>query len=106
MSFKVNLSRNIIFTALANLSSAFLLVLLIYAGRALGVEDFGRFNFALALGTVFALAADFGLTEFTKRAVARDPGVAGQISGQCACVENAVICGRVYIDCGDGEFVT
>lgn len=81
MTIKVNLSRNIIFTTLANLSSAFLLVLLIYAGRQLGVEDFGRFNFALALGSVFALATDFGLSEFTKRAVARDPGVAAKYLG-------------------------
>jgi O-antigen/teichoic acid export membrane protein len=81
MTIKVNLLRNIIFTTLANLSSAFLLVLLIYAGRQLGAEDFGRFNFALALGTVFALATDFGLSEFTKRAVARDPRVASKYLG-------------------------
>lgn len=81
MTIKVNLSRNIIFTTLANLSSVLLLVLLIYAGRVLGVEDFGKFNFALALGSVFALATDIGLNEFTKRAVARDPGVAGKYLG-------------------------
>ena len=81
MTIKANLSSNIIFTTIANLSSVFLLVLLIYAGRVLGVEDFGRFNFALALGSVFALATDIGLSEYTKRAVARDPGVAGKYLG-------------------------
>jgi len=45
------------------------------------VSDFGRFNFALALGSVFALATDIGLSEYTKRAVARDPGVAGKYLG-------------------------
>lgn len=81
MTVKVNLSSNLLFTTIANLSSVFLLVLLIYAGRVLGVEDFGRFNFALALGSVFALVTDIGLSEYTKRAVARDPGVAGKYLG-------------------------
>jgi len=81
MTIKVNLSSNLLFTTIANFSSVFLLMLLIYAGRVLGVEDFGRFNFALALGSVFALATDIGLSETTKRAVARDPAVAGKYLG-------------------------
>jgi len=81
MTIPVNLSRNIVFATIANISSAFLLLLLIYAGRVLGVEDFGKFSFAMALGALFALATDFGLSEFAKRAIARNPQLAGKYLG-------------------------
>jgi O-antigen/teichoic acid export membrane protein len=46
------------------------------AGRYLGVEGFGKFTFALILVTTISLISDFGLMEFAKRSVARDPGSA------------------------------
>jgi PST family polysaccharide transporter len=40
------------------------------------VEEFGKFTFALALAAGLSLISDFGLSEITKRSVAREPGSA------------------------------
>src|SRR6185295_12356528 len=53
-------------------SAALLLVLFVIAGRTLGDAEFGKFSFALALGTIFETLMDFGLHQVTIRAVARD----------------------------------
>jgi O-antigen/teichoic acid export membrane protein len=53
-------------------SAGLLLVLLLIAGRYLGVEDYGRFMYALALTTIIETVMDIGLAHVTVRAVARD----------------------------------
>ena len=64
--------RNMAFASLSAASAALLLVLFIVAGRTLGDVEFGKFSFALALGTIFETLMDFGLHQVTIRAVARD----------------------------------
>jgi O-antigen/teichoic acid export membrane protein len=64
--------RNIAYASLTAASAALLLVLFIVAGRMLGDVEFGKFSFALALGTIFETLMDFGLHQVTIRAVARD----------------------------------
>jgi O-antigen/teichoic acid export membrane protein len=53
-------------------SAGLLLALFILSGRMLGEADFGKFSFALLLGTVFETVMDFGLHQVTIREVARD----------------------------------
>ena len=53
-------------------SAGLLLALFILSGRYLGEADFGKFSFALLLGTVFETVMDFGLHQVTIREVARD----------------------------------
>lgn len=53
-------------------SAGLLLVLLLIAGRYLGVEDYGRFMYAMALITIIETVMDIGLAHVTVRAVARD----------------------------------
>ena len=53
-------------------SAVLLLVLLVIAGRWLSVDDYGRFQFALALTTIVETIMDIGLGPVTIRAVARD----------------------------------
>jgi O-antigen/teichoic acid export membrane protein len=64
--------RNLAYASVSAGSAGLLLVLFIVAGRTLGDVEFGKFSFALALGTIFETLMDFGLHQVTIRAVARD----------------------------------
>ena len=75
MPSPINLTKNALLAGLSNLSSVLLLLLLIFAARHLTIADFGKLTFALALTGAIALISDFGITEFTKRSVARDPTI-------------------------------
>lgn len=64
--------QNLAFAGASGSSAALLLVLFVIAGRELGDVEFGKFSFALALGTIFETLMDFGLHQVTIREVARD----------------------------------
>src|SRR5262245_19375815 len=64
--------RNMAYASVSAASAGLLLILFIVAGRMLGDAEFGKFAFALALGTIFETLMDFGLHQVTIRAVARD----------------------------------
>lgn len=64
--------RNLAYASLSSGSAALLLILFVLAGRTLGDVEFGKFSFALALGTIFETLMDFGLHQATIRAIARD----------------------------------
>jgi O-antigen/teichoic acid export membrane protein len=64
--------RNMAYASVSAASAGFLLILFVVAGRTLGDVEFGKFSFALALGTIFETLMDFGLHQATIRAVARD----------------------------------
>jgi O-antigen/teichoic acid export membrane protein len=67
-----NLLNTVYATATAS-SAGLLLVLLLVAGRYLGVDDYGRFTYALAVSTIIETVMDIGLAHVTVRAVAREP---------------------------------
>jgi O-antigen/teichoic acid export membrane protein len=54
------------------LARVFTFGLAIAMGRGLGVNAYGRYGFAAALGTIICPLADFGITPYTAREVARD----------------------------------
>ena len=60
-------------------SAGLLLILLLVAGRFLGVDDYGRFMYALAVTTIIETVMDIGLAHVTVRAVARDPNGASTL---------------------------
>jgi O-antigen/teichoic acid export membrane protein len=60
-------------------SAGLLLILLTIAGRFLSVDDYGRFNYALALTTIIETIMDIGLAPVTVRAVARDKAGADRL---------------------------
>jgi O-antigen/teichoic acid export membrane protein len=64
--------RNMAYASTSAASAALLLVLFIVAGRTLGDVEFGKFSFALALGTIFETLMDFGLQVVLIRGIARD----------------------------------
>ena len=64
--------RNMAYASVSAASAGLLLILFVVAGRTLGDVEFGKFSFALALGTFFETLMDFGLHQVTIRAVARD----------------------------------
>jgi O-antigen/teichoic acid export membrane protein len=64
--------RNLAYASVSAASAVLLLVVLMIAGRTLGDLEFGKFSFALALGSIFETLMDFGLHQATIRAVARD----------------------------------
>jgi O-antigen/teichoic acid export membrane protein len=66
------LIRNTFFAAVSAASAGLLLLLLMAASRMLGEVDYGKFSFALGLGTIFETLMDFGLHQVAIRAVARD----------------------------------
>jgi O-antigen/teichoic acid export membrane protein len=73
------LLRNTVFAGVSAASAGLLLLLLILASRMLGEDDYGKFSFALGLGTIFETLMDFGLHQVAIRAVARDHGAALRI---------------------------
>lgn len=66
------LLHNLAFAGASGASAGLLLILFVSAGRVLGREEFGKFSFALALGTIFETLMDFGLHQVAIREVARD----------------------------------
>lgn len=73
MNKKANLVSNAFYSGIANASSVFLLVVMVFVGRYLGAEEFGKFNFSMAIVTTASLLSDFGVTTLVKRTVARNP---------------------------------
>ena len=71
--------RNMAYASVSAASAGLLLLLFILAGRTLGDVEFGKFSFALALGTIFETLMDFGLHQVTIRAVARDRSQATEL---------------------------
>ena len=68
----LRLLKNTVFAGVSAASAGLLLLLLILASRMLGEDDYGKFSFALGLGTIFETLMDFGLHQVAIRAVARD----------------------------------
>ena len=64
--------QNLLLAGSSGASAGLLLILFVVAGRVLGEVEFGKFSFALALGTIFETLMDFGLHQVTIREVARD----------------------------------
>jgi len=73
---KISLAKNTIYSAITSLTSFFLLILLILAGRYLGDVNYGIFTFSLAFIFVIEVFTDFGLSELSQRSVARDKDLA------------------------------
>jgi O-antigen/teichoic acid export membrane protein len=55
--------------------------LVIVAARVLGVASFGRYSLAASVTTLLAFGTDLGLTLWTTRALAREPGRAPEVLG-------------------------
>ena len=73
---KSSLTKNTIYSAITSITSFFLLILLILAGRYLGNVNYGIFTFSLAFVFTIEIFTDFGLSELTQRSVARDKSLA------------------------------
>jgi len=73
---KASLAKNTIYSAITSITSFFLLILLILAGRYLGDVNYGIFTFSLAFVFTIEIFMDFGLSELTQRSVARDKSLA------------------------------
>lgn len=71
--------QNLAFAGASGASAGLLLLLFVIAGRVLGDVEFGKFSFALALGTIFETLMDFGLHQVTIREVARDKSRASAV---------------------------
>jgi len=78
---RISLAKNTIYSAITSLTSFFLLILLILAGRYFGDVDYGIFTFSLAFVFVIEIFTDFGLSELSQRSVARDKDLALKYSG-------------------------
>jgi O-antigen/teichoic acid export membrane protein len=63
-------------TRIINQVAGFLLV--VYASRRLGVEDFGKYSFVVAFYLVFELISFFGLQNFLPREIGRRREEAGK----------------------------
>ena len=73
------LLQNLGFAGASGASAGLLLILFVIAGRTLGEVEFGKFSFALALGTIFETLMDFGLHQVAIREVARDKSRAASV---------------------------
>jgi O-antigen/teichoic acid export membrane protein len=68
-------------------SAGLLLVLFVVAGRYLGEVEFGKFSFALMLGTIFETLMDFGFHQVIIREVARDRARARDLLGHTLAIK-------------------
>jgi O-antigen/teichoic acid export membrane protein len=73
--------KNAIFATLSAFFDVLLFLLLVYAGRVLGVEDFGTFNSALALGSVVMFLSNLGLESLAIREISVDRAAAPALIG-------------------------
>jgi O-antigen/teichoic acid export membrane protein len=64
--------RNLVRYSVSGVTTLFMFLLLILAGRQLGAEDFGRFTFAIALAFLFDPIMDPGIYHYLIREMARD----------------------------------
>jgi len=78
---KISLAKNTIYSAITLLTSFFLLILLILAGRYFGDANYGIFTFSLAFVFIFEIFTDFGISELSQRSVARDKELAPKYFG-------------------------
>jgi len=85
------------------------MVVVLLAGRALGVASFGRFQFAFTVTTLLALGTELGLGIWTTRALARDRTRAASVVGTAlglrllAAAPYALITAGVAVAVGPGE---
>ena len=93
---KTGLAKNTIYSAITSLTSFFLLILLILAGRYLGDVNYGIFTFSLAFVFVIEIFADFGLSELSQRSVVRDKSLGLRYLGNLL-VWKLVVSGLVFI---------
>ncbi|NIT34919.1 MAG: oligosaccharide flippase family protein [candidate division Zixibacteria bacterium] len=75
-------------TRIINQVAGFLLV--VYASRRLGVEDFGKYSFVVAFYLVFELISFFGLQNFLPREIGRRREEAGKYFVHAAALVGAV----------------
>lgn len=81
LSNKNKLVLNTMFSAISRGSEVIFLLLLIMAARYLGVDEFGKFSFALALTSMFIFTTDLGLKTLLIREIARDKNNTSTIVG-------------------------
>ena len=65
--------KNTFWLAVAEAITRFLkLILIIYVARILGATDYGKFTFALAFVSLFAIFSDLGVSQITTRELSRE----------------------------------
>ncbi len=70
---KQTLAKNTFWLAVAEGVTRFLkLFLIIYVARILGATEYGKFTFALAFVSLFAIFSDFGISSIATREIARE----------------------------------
>ncbi|MBU4078308.1 oligosaccharide flippase family protein, partial [Patescibacteria group bacterium] len=70
---KQTIAKNTFWLAVAEGVTRFLkLFLIIYVARILGATEYGKFTFALAFVSLFAIFSDFGLSPIVTREFARE----------------------------------
>jgi O-antigen/teichoic acid export membrane protein len=78
---------NMAYASVSAASAGLLLVLFVVAGRYLGEIEFGKFSFALMLGTIFETLMDFGFHQVIIREVARDRTRARDLLGHTLAIK-------------------
>jgi len=82
MSIDSSVGRNTLYLLASNLAGVCIGVgFNVFLARALGVEQFGKFAFAISFITIFAVIVEFSLQMLIVRDVARDPKAAGTYFG-------------------------
>jgi len=78
---KQTIAKNTFWMAVAEGITRFLkLFLIIYVARILGATEYGKFTFALAFVSLFAIFSDFGISQITTRELAQKKGKRKRIS--------------------------
>jgi O-antigen/teichoic acid export membrane protein len=73
LGVKQTIAKNTFWLAVAEGITRFLkLFLIIYVARILGATEYGKFNFALAFVSLFAIFSDLGISSIATREIARE----------------------------------
>ncbi len=103
---KQTIVKNTFWLALAEGITRFLkLLLIIYVARILGATEYGRFTFALAFVSLFAIFSDFGISTITTREIARDREKEKEFSSVLS-LKLVLSIGTLFLICIGSFFIT
>ncbi|MCI0515552.1 flippase [candidate division KSB1 bacterium] len=78
---KYNIVKNLFFSTISTFTTFFLFILITFVGRYLGKSEYGIFNTALSIATIFEIFTDIGLCALSVRNVSREKELTGKYIG-------------------------
>jgi len=103
---KQTIAKNTFWLGVAEGITRFLkLFLIVYVARVLGATEYGKFTFALAFVSLFAIFSDFGISTITTREIAREKEKEKEFPSVLS-LKLALSIGTLFLICLGSFFIT